>query len=446
MPLLDALFGSPLVDAVFSDESSLRHMLEFEAALARAGARCGVIPDTAAEAIAKQCKPELLDAKSLAQSTQLSANPAIPMVRQLTAIVAKQDPEAARFVHWGATSQDVNDTGLLLQTREAWSILESDLSALCATLAVMAQRYRSTIILGRTLMQHAQPTTFGAKVASWLDAMHRHRVRLRETGNRVFVLQFGGAVGTLAALGEKGLAVSKTLAKELRLELPAIPWHTHRDRFVEMATTLGICVGTLGKIARDISIHMQPEIAEVFEPIGEGRGGSSSLPHKHNPVSAARILAAAIRVPALVSTLLTAMVQEDERGLGNWHSEWETLPELFRLTAGALHEAKEIMPRLEVDDQKMRSNLDQTYGLVFAEAVSMALAESIGKSVAHEVVQAACRRVRTTGKTLIEELSQEPTVKQILSSERLSQLFIPERYLGSAEAFVDRVIASTQQP
>src|SRR3974390_2128538 len=203
MPLLDALFGSPLVGAVFSDESRLRHMLKFEAALARAEARCGVIPDTAAEAIAKQCKPELLDAKSLAQSTQLSANPAIPMVRQLTAIVAKQDPEAARFVHWGATSQDVNDTGLLLQTRKAWSILESDVSALCATLAVMAQRYRSTIIVGRTLMQHAQPTTFGAKVASWLDAMHRHRVRLRETGNRVFVLQFGGAVGTLAALGEK---------------------------------------------------------------------------------------------------------------------------------------------------------------------------------------------------------------------------------------------------
>jgi 3-carboxy-cis,cis-muconate cycloisomerase len=235
------------------------------------------------------------------------------------------------------------------------------------------------------------------------------------------------------------------LAQELKLELPDIPWHTQRDRLVEVATTLGLCAGTLGKIARDISVHMQPEIAELFEPAGGGRGGSSSMPHKRNPVSAARILAAAIRVPGLVSTMLTAMVQEDERGLGNWHAEWETLPEIVRLTAGALHEMKEVMPRLEVDVNNMRSNLDQTHGLVFAEAVSMALAESMGKSGAHGVVEAASQRVRTTGKTLSEELQQDPSVKQVLSAEVLNQLFIPERYLGSAEAFVDRVIASSQQ-
>ena len=293
-------------------------------------------------------------------------------------------------------------------------------------------------------MQHAQPTTFGAKVAGWLDAMHRHRLRFREIGNRLFVLQFGGAVGTLAALREKGLEVSTALAQELRLELPNMPWHTQRDRLVEATATLGLCVGTLGKIARDISLHMQSEIAELFEPAGEGRGGSSSMPHKRNPVSAARILAAAIRVPALVSTMLTAMVQEDERGLGNWHSEWETLPEIFRLTAGALHEIKEVMPRLEVNVEKMRSNLDQTHGLVFAEAVTMALAESMGKSAAHKVVEAASQRVRTTGKTLSEELQQDTSVKQILSTESLNQLFIPEQYLGSAEAFVDRVVASSQ--
>ena len=445
MPLFDALFGSSLVDAVFSDESRLGRMLDFEAALARAEARCGVIPAAATEVIADRCKPELLDAAALAQSTKLSANPAIPMVKQLTALVAQQNQDAARFVHWGATSQDVNDTGLVLQIREAWSILESDLSALCATLAVSAQRYRSTVILGRTLMQHAQPMTFGAKVAAWLDAMHRHRMRFREISSRVFVLQFGGAVGTLSALREKGLDVSNALAEELRLTLPDMPWHTQRDRLVEVATTLGLCAGTLGKIARDISVHMQPEIAELSEPIAEGRGGSSSMPHKHNPVSAARILAAAIRVPALVSTMLTAMVQEDERGLGNWHSEWETLPEIFRLTAGALHEMKEVMPRLEVDVKKMRNNLDQTHGLVFAEAVSMALAESMGKSAAHGVVEAACQRVRTTGRTLSEELQQDPSVRQVLGTEGLNQLFIPERYLGSAEAFVDRVVASSQR-
>lgn len=445
MPLFDALFGSSLVDAVFSDESRLRRMLDFEAALARAEARCGVIPAAATGVIADQCKPELLDAAALAQSTKLSANPAIPMVKQLTALVAQQNQDAARFVHWGATSQDVNDTGLVLQIREAWSILESDLSTLCATLAVLAQQYRSTVILGRTLMQHAQPTTFGAKVAAWLDAMHRHRMRFREIRSRMFVLQFGGAVGTLAALREKGLDVSNALAEELGLELPDMPWHTQRDRLAEVATTLGLCAGTLGKIARDISVHMQPEIAELSEPVAEGRGGSSSMPHKHNPVSAARILAAAIRVPALVSTMLTAMVQEDERGLGNWHSEWETLPEIFRLTAGALHEMKEVMPRLEVDVKKMRNNLDQTHGLVFAEAVSMALAESMGKPAAHGVVEAACQRVRTTGRTLNEELQQDPSVKQVLGAAGLNQLFIPERYLGSAEAFVDRVVASSQR-
>lgn len=445
MPLLDALFGSSLVDAVFSDESRLRRMLDFEAALARAEARCRVIPTATAEVIAEQCKPELLDVAALAESTKLSANPAIPMVKQLTALVARQNQEAARFVHWGATSQDVNDTGLVLQIREAWSILESDLSAFCATLAALAQRYRSTIIVGRTLMQHAQPTTFGAKVAAWLDAMHRHRMRFREIGKRACVLQFGGAVGTLAALREKGLDVSHALARELKLELPDMPWHTQRDRLVEVATTLALCAGTLGKIARDISLHMQPEIAELSEPVGEGRGGSSSMPHKHNPVSAARILAAALRVPALVSTMLAAMVQEDERGLGNWHSEWETLPQIFRLTAGALHEMKEVMPRLEVDVKKMRSNLDQTHGLVFAESVSMALAESMGKSAAHRVVEAACQRIRTTGRTLGDELQRDPSVKQVLSTEELNQLFIPEKYLGSAEAFVDRVVTSSQK-
>lgn len=443
MPLLDALFGSPLVDAVFSDESRLQRMLDFEAALARSEAQCGIIPAAAAEVIASNCNTKLIDAAALAQATKLSANPAIPMVKQLTTLVAKQKEDAARFVHWGATSQDVNDTGLVLQIREAWGILESDLCSFCATLAALARQHRSTIILGRTLMQHGPPTTFGAKIAGWLDAMHRHRVRFREIANRIFVLQLGGAVGTLAALKEKGPDVSKALAQELQLQLPNMPWHTQRDRLVEVATTLGICTGTLGKIARDISVHMQPEIAEIFEPAGEGRGGSSSMPHKRNPVSSARVLAAAIRVPALVSTLLTAMVQEDERGLGNWHSEWETLPEIFRLTAGALHEMKETMPRLEVDVKKMRSNLDQTHGLVFAEAVSMALAESIGKAAAHEVVENASRRVRASGKTLSEELQQDASVRQFLGAEALSQLFVPERYLGSAEAFVDRVVASS---
>src|SRR6266536_363688 len=317
MALLDPLFGSAAMVEVFSDAARLQHMLDFEAALARAEARCGIIPATAARAIASKCKADLIDTNALATATALSVNPAIPLVKQVTALVAKDDPEAARFVHWGATSQDANDTGLVLQIRQAFDILAADLAALRSGAIQLAQKHRSTPMAGRTLMQHALPTTFGVKVAGWLDAMNRHRERFAETKARVLVLQFGGAVGTMAALGKKGLQVAEALAAELHVGLPTMPWHTQRDRVAEVATTLGLCTGTLGKIARDISLHMQTEIAEVFEPAGEGRGGSSTMPHKRNPVSAAVALAAATRVPGLVSTMLSAMVQEDERGVGD---------------------------------------------------------------------------------------------------------------------------------
>src|SRR5579863_6611714 len=349
MALFDPLFGTPAMIEVFSDAARVQRMLDFEAALARAEARCGVIPEPAARKIAEKCKAELIDFDALALATADSVNPAIPLVKQLTALVAKENGEAARFVHWGATSQDANDTGLILQVRQAFDILETDLATLCAGLAQLAEKYRSTPIAGRTLMQHASPTTFGVKVAGWLDAMSRHRERFAETRKRVLVLQFGGAVGTLAALREKALPVARALAAELQLELPAMPWHTQRDRVAETATTLGLCAVTLGKMARDISLHMQTEIAEVFEPAAEGRGGSSSMPHKRNPVSAAIVLSAATRIPGLVSTMLSAMVQEDERGVGNWQAEWETLPEIFRLTAGALHQMATIMPHLEIN-------------------------------------------------------------------------------------------------
>jgi 3-carboxy-cis,cis-muconate cycloisomerase len=274
--------------------------------------------------------------------------------------------------------------------------------------------------------------------------MNRHRVRFRETRKRLLVLQFGGAVGTLAALKEKGTDVAKALALELNLDLPDMPWHTHRDRLAEAAAILGLCTGTLGKVARDVSLHMQPEVGEIFEPAGEGRGSSSTMPHKRNPVSGAKVLAAAIRVPGLVATMLSSMMHEDERGLGNWHAEWETLPEIFRLAAGALHEMKELMPRLEVDAVRMRLNLSQTQGLVFAEAVSMALASSMGKSAAHAVVEAASRRLRQTCKTFREELMEDAAVRDRLSPADLDRLFTPENYLGSAGEFVDQVIAASR--
>ena len=445
MGLLDPLFGSAAMSAVFSDGARLQRMLDFEAALARAEAHCGVIPAAAAQAIASKCKADLIDADALAQATALSVNPAIPLVKQLTALVAKDDADAARFVHWGATSQDANDIGLVLQIRDALDILEGDLASLCSALIELAQKHRSTPMAGRTLMQQALPTTFGVKVAGWLDAMNRHRERFSAIRKRALVLQFGGAVGTLAALREKGLPVAEALAAELRLALPDAPWHTQRDRVAEVATTLGLCVGTLGKIARDISLHMQTEISELFEPAGEGRGGSSTMPHKRNPVSAAVVLSAATRVPSLVSTMLSAMVQEDERGLGNWHAEWETLPEIFRLTAGALHQMVVIAPHLEVDAARMRHNLDATHGLIFAEAVTMALGNHIGKSAAHTLVEAASQQARKTGQHLREVLAQNSAVTERLTSADLDRLFAPENYLGSAEKLVDRVVAASRK-
>jgi 3-carboxy-cis,cis-muconate cycloisomerase len=443
MALLDPLFGSAAMGEVFSDAARIQRMLDFEAALARAEGRCGVIPAAAASAIASKCRADLIDAQALA--TAASLNPAIPLVKQLTALVAKDDAEAARFVHWGATSQDANDTGLVLQIRQAFDVLQTDLDALRGALIQLAQKHRSTPIAGRTLMQQALPTTFGVKVAGWLDAMNRHRERFAETRTRVLVVQFGGAVGTLAALREKGLLVAEALAAELRLGLPPVPWHTHRDRVAEVATTLGLCTGTLGKIGRDISLHMQTEIAEIFEPAGEGRGGSSTMPHKRNPVSAGIVLSAAMRVPGLVGTMLSAMVQEDERGLGDWHAEWETLPDIFRLTAGALHQMATIAPHLEIDPARMKRNLDATYGLIFAEAVTMALASRIGKSSAHTLVEAASRKVQESGKNLREVLSQDRAVTEHLSSAELDRLFVPENYIGAAEEFVDRVIAASRK-
>src|SRR3984885_3453195 len=445
MALLDPLFGSAAMDEVFSDATCVQHMLDFEAALARAEAGCGVFPAAAAHAIASKCKAQLIDLNALANATATSLNPAIPLVKQLSALVAKDDPEAARFVHWGATSQDVNDTGLILQIRQAFDILEADLAKLCKDLAQLAQRYRSTPMAGRTLMQHATPTTFGAKVAGWLDALTRHRERFAETRTRVLVLQFGGAVGTLASLREKGLQVAKALAAELDLGIPTMPWHTERDRIAEVATTLGLLVGTLGKIARDISLHMQTEIAEIFEPAGENRGGSSTMPHKRNPVAAGVVLAAATRIPGLVSTMLSAMVQEDERGLGNWHAEWKTLPEIFRLTAGALHHMATIVPHLEIDVQRMRRNLDTTHGLIFAEAVSMALRGEIGNFAAHQLLEAASLQARQSGKHLREVLAQNRAVTEHLSAAELDSLFAPEDYLGVAEEWVDRAIDASRK-
>jgi 3-carboxy-cis,cis-muconate cycloisomerase len=445
MELLDLLFRSEDVEKVFSSRACLQGMLDFEAALARAEARAGVVPSSAAVAIAAKCKAELFDVGALAAGAKLAGNIAIPLVKALTNLVAQGDKDAARYVHWGATSQDAIDTGCVLQLRQALKLIRTDLDRLADGLAGLAKKHRSTIVVGRTWMQQALPTTFGAKVAGWLDAVDRHRERLRETERRVLVLQFGGAVGTLAALGTRGSEVAKILEEELGLGLPNVPWHSHRDRFVEVAAALGLCVGTLGKIARDISLHAQTEVAEVFEPGVEGRGGSSTMPHKRNPVTAALVLSAAVRVPGLVSTMMTAMVQEHERGLGGWHAEWETLPEIVSLSAGALRQMAEIVPKLDVDVERMRQNLEATRGLIYAEAVTMALGQKIGKAAAHQLVEAACSRAQKERRHLRDVLGEDTEVRGHLPGEALEGLFDPRKYLGAAEEFVDRVVAASRR-
>lgn len=439
--LLGRLFGADEASAVFSDRGRLQGMLDFEAALARAEAGVGVIPAEAACVIGERASADLFDVDELARGTALAGNPAIPLVKRLTALVAEANPEAARFVHWGATSQDAMDTGLVLQLRAFLGPFAVDLGRLADVLADLAARHRDTPVIGRTWLQHATPVTFGLKAAGWLDAVERHRARLAELRPRLLVLQFGGAAGTLAALGDKGLPVAEALARDLGLGLPSLPWHAARDRVAELATFLGLVVGTLGKIARDLALMTQTEVGEAFEPAAPGRGGSSTMPHKRNPVACAAVLAAATRTPGLVATVLAAMVQEHERGLGGWHAEWETLPRIATLAAGALRQTADALAELEVDPARMRANVDATRGLVMAEAAQMALGARLGRLEAHDLVEGACRRALAEGRHLGDVLRDTPGVAARLSPAEIDRLLDPAGYLGSAGEFVDRVLA-----
>ena len=444
MALPDSFFRSPAIDAAFSDAARLQGMLDFEAALARAEAACDMIPVTAATAIAAKCREELFDFAALRKNAANSGNLAIPVVQQLTALVAKDDSQAAGFVHWGATSQDAIDTGCVLQLRPALAAMQRELRQLCELLATLADKHRATLIVGRTWLQHAAPTTFGAKVAGWLDALVRHNGRLQEVRERSLVLQLGGAVGTLAALGGHGENVAAALAKELALTLPDIPWHSHRDRFTDVAACLGLLTGTLGKIARDISLHMQTEIGELSEPGGSGRGGSSSMPHKRNPVSCAAILAAAARVPGLVSTMLASMVQEDERGLGGWQAEWETLPEIVVLSAEALHQLHTAISGLEVHPARMKENLEATHGLIFAEAITVRLAERVGKTEARAAIEAACQLAAKNNEHLRDVLLTTPEVLKHLPERTIRDLFDAGKYLGASRSMIDKVLRTAR--
>jgi 3-carboxy-cis,cis-muconate cycloisomerase len=436
------MLSSAAMRAVCDDVACLQRMLDFEAALARAETETGVIPPGAAAPIATACKAGLFDLAGLAEAATSAGNLAIPLVKALTAQVAKSNAEAARYVHWGATSQDVIDTATMLILRDAVDALLADIDRAIAGFARLARQHRNTAVVARTWLQHALPMPFGLKLAEYAAALNRSRARLRRLRREALALQFGGAAGTLAALGDKGLAVAERLARELDLPLPDAPWHTHRDRIAEAASVFAILAGTCGKIARDVQLMMQTDVAEAFEPAGEGRGGSSTLPHKRNPVAAATALAAATMAPNLAATIFAAQVQDHERSAGPWHAEWPTLPALQLVTSGALAAIVDIAEGLEVDAARMRSNLDATHGLIMAEAVTMALAEKIGKSQAHQLMEAASKKSVAGKQDLRDILTKDPKVTAHLSAGEIARLFEPMAYQGVSQALIDRLLAS----
>ncbi|WP_301151117.1 3-carboxy-cis,cis-muconate cycloisomerase [Metapseudomonas otitidis] len=439
--LFDAYFTAPAMRAIFCDQGRVQGMLDFEAALARAEARVGLIPREAVAPIEAACRADFYDFSALALAIATAGNSAIPLVKALGKRIAAVSPEAERYVHLGATSQDAMDSGLVLQLRAAIGLIEADLVALGDALAEQAERHADTPLAGRTWLQQATPVTLGMKLAGLLGAVTRHRQRLAELKPRLLCLQFGGASGSLAALGEQAWPVAEALAVELSLNLPDQPWHTQRDRLVEFASLLGLVAGTLGKLGRDLSLLMQTEAGEVFEPAAPGKGGSSTMPHKRNPVSAAVLIGAATRAPGLVATLFAAMPQEHERSLGLWHAEWESLPELCCLVSGALQHALLVVPGLEVDAARMRRNLDLTQGLVLAEAVSIALAQRIGRDAAHHRVEQCCRQAVKEGAHLRAVLGACAEVTAELSAAELDRLLDPAHYLGQARRWVDRALA-----
>ena len=432
-------FGTAAMREVFSDFSSLSRYAEVEIALAKAEARCGVIPTEAAEAITRCTSVAALDFDLLRRETDIVGYPILPLVQQMV----KQCGEAGRYVHWGATTQDIMDTALVLQMRAGLTIIEQDISTVRGILADLSRRYRDTPMAGRTHLQQALPVTFGYKTAIWLAMFDRHAERLQQLKPRVLVGQFAGAAGTLASLGDKGFEVQKALCDELGLGVPASTWHVARDGLAEAVNFLALLTGSLGKIALDIMIMASTEFAEVYEPFVKGRGASSTMPQKRNPISAELMLAASKAVRQHAGLMLDASVQDFERATGPWHAEWMAIPESFVLTAGALHQAKFALQGLIVDERQMAKNLGISRGLIVAEAVMMGLALEIGRQQAHDVVYDACRLANEKNMTLADALSADREVSARIDRATIERLTSPNNYLGLAPEMVDRVLAAS---
>ncbi|HLJ89811.1 MAG TPA: 3-carboxy-cis,cis-muconate cycloisomerase [Candidatus Angelobacter sp.] len=432
---MESLATTAPLSLLFSDELVFQAMLDFEAALARVQARLELIPQSAAVIISKvahtsEFAPESISA--IAGAALRAGTPAIPVVKALTERVRSLDPVAAGFVHWGATSQDVADTALVLLLKRALAVVGADLSRLEQALQKLSEQHASSVMLGRTLLQAAPPVTFGLKAAGWLAALRRTQSRLNTALAEALVVQFGGASGTTASLGSDGLAVGKALAAELLLGFPDAPWHTHRDRLAFLMSACGVLAGVLGKMARDVSLLAQSEVAEAAEPFAGNRGGSSTMPNKRNPVGCAVALAASFRVPALVSSFLSAMVQEHERGLGGWQAEWPIVSSLVQACGVAALSMAEVMEGIAVDKERMRTNIEATHGMIFAERAMMLLGPSLGRDAAHKIIEKALQN-RQPNESLIEILERTPQAAKLLDRAMLQELTDPERYLGIAD-------------
>ena len=443
--LIESLATTASLAEIFSDQSILQAMLDFEVALASSEARLNVIPSSAAEAIERAAKSARIGASDWAAEILAAATPAVPFIKALREQVHAENPDAAGYVHWGATSQDVCDTALVLLLKKSWAVLEADLRRLQQALITLSEQHESTVMLGRTLMQAAPPVTFGLKAAGWLGAISRSHERMEASFRDAFVLQFGGASGTLAALGNQGIAVAEALAQELHLNLPDAPWHTHRDRLAGVICECGVLVGSLGKTARDIILLAQSEIGEVAEPAAPGRGSSSTMPHKHNPVGCVAALAAANRVPGLVSNFLACMVQENERAAGGWQAEWSTIAAVIGAAGLALESMAEVAEGLSVNSARMRANIESTGGAVFAEKAAILLSKKMGLTAARKLVEQALRQSREQGRHLRDVLIENKEAADHADALALRDLESPEDYLGSAGGFRGRLVNAAKQ-